>query len=252
MKARTIGIISIKGGVGKTTSTINIGTGLAELGKKVLLVDADYTSPNLALHFGIVAPDKTLHHVFRGKINIQEAIHSYADNLDILPCSLMTQKVNPLLLKEKLQSLKRLYDFIVIDASPALNETMLSTICASDELLVVTSPDYPTLNATMHAVRVARKQKTPITGLVVNKVRGKKFELTREEIEDAAGVPIIGAVFDDIAVPSSVADTLPALLHKPRAHSSRSFRKVAAHLADVDTHEGFFSSLRQWFSRRGR
>ena len=62
--AKTIGIISIKGGVGKTTSTVNIGAALAELGKKVLLVDADYTSPNLALHFGVVAPQKTLQHVF--------------------------------------------------------------------------------------------------------------------------------------------------------------------------------------------
>jgi len=252
MPARILGIVSIKGGVGKTTSTVNVGTALSEMNKKVLLVDADFGSPNLALHFGMVNPSKTLNHVFQGKVAPHEAIQRYNDNLDILPCSVITQKVHPALLKEKLAPLRKLYDYILIDASPTLNETMLSTIMASDELLVVTSPDYPTLNATLYAVRVARKQKTPIAGLLVNRIRGKKFELTRQEIEDAAGVPVIGAVFDDVNVPASVAETQPAMQFKPWTHSSRAYRQVAAHLADENVGEGFFSSLTQWFRNRGR
>src|SRR3989344_272253 len=174
MPARILGIVSIKGGVGKTTSTVNVGTALSEMNKKVLLVDADFGSPNLALHFGMVNPSKTLNHVFQGKVAPHEAIQRYNDNLDVMPCSVITQKIHPALLKEKLQPLRKLYDYILIDASPTLNETMLSTIMASDELLVVTSPDYPTLNATLYAVRVARKQKTPIGGLLVNRIHGKK------------------------------------------------------------------------------
>src|SRR3989344_5180002 len=252
MPARILGIVSIKGGVGKTTSTVNVGTALSEMNKKVLLVDADFGSPNLALHFGMVNPSKTLNHVFQGKVAPHEAIQRYNDNLDILPCSVITQKVHPALLKEKLAPLRKLYDYILIDASPTLNETMLSTIMASDELLVVTSPDYPTLNATLYAVRVARKQKTPIAGLLVNRIRGKKFELIRQEIEDAAGVTVIGAVFDDLAVPASVAQTEPALQFKPWAHSSRAYRQVAAHIADETSADGFFSSLRRWFENRRR
>lgn len=252
MIARTIGVISIKGGVGKTVTTCNLGSALAELGKKVLLVDADFSSPNLGLHFGIVSPDKTLHHVFTDKITAHEAIRGYSENLDILPCSLIGERVNPYLLKEKLSVLKKLYDYILIDASPTLNDDMLATIVASDELLVVTSPDYPTLSATLHAVKMAQKKKTPIVGLVLNKVRGKKFELTAREIEEASGVGILGVVRDDVHVPASIAGTKPALEHKPRARASRSFRQIAAQIAGVDYESSFFGPLRNWFFSRGQ
>ena len=247
---KTIGIISIKGGVGKTTSTVNIGAALAELGKKVLLVDADYTSPNLALHFGVVAPQKTLHTVFQGKISAQEAILPYHENLDVLPCSVITERVHPGLLKEKIQTLKKFYDFILIDAAPTLNEVMLATILASDQLLVITSPDYPTLNATLHAVKAAQKQKTPILGLVVNKIRGRKFELTRKEIEDAAGVRVIGAIFDDVNVPASVAETKPTVHFKPRAHASTAYRGIAEQLVGIKKRSSFAASIKSWLKLR--
>lgn len=252
MTAKTIGVISIKGGVGKTVTTCNLGSALAELGKKVLLVDADFSSPNLALHFGIVSPEKTLHHVFTDKATAYEAVNNYTENLDILPCSLIGEKINPYLLKEKLNGLRKIYDYILIDASPTLNDDMLATIVASDELLVVTSPDYPTLSATLHAVKMARKKKTPIVGLVLNKVRGKKFELTAEEIEEASGVGILGVVRDDVHVPASVAGTKPTLEHKPRGRASRSFRQIAAALAGVDYDDSFFGPLRSWFRSRGQ
>ncbi len=252
MTAKTIGVISIKGGVGKTVTTCNLGSALAELGKKVLLVDADFTSPNLALHFGIVSPEKTLHHVFAGKVTAYEAVHNYSENLDILPCSLVGEKVNPYLLKEKLSGVKKLYDYILIDAAPTLNDDMLATIVASDELLVVTSPDYPTLSATLHAVKMAQKKKTPIVGLVLNKVRGKKFELTPKEIEEASGVNILGVVRDDIHIPASIAGTKPAVEHKPRTHASRSFRQIAAALAEIDYDRSIFATLRNWFQSRGK
>ncbi|MBI4153101.1 AAA family ATPase [Candidatus Woesearchaeota archaeon] len=252
MTAKTIGVISINGGVGKTITTCNLGSALAELGKRVLLVDADFNSPNLALHFGIISPEKTLHHVFTDKATAYEAVHNYRENLDILPSSLIGEKINPYLLKEKLHGLRKMYDYILIDASPTLNDDMLATIVASDELVVVTSPDYPTLSATLNAVKVAGKKKTPIAGLVLNKVRGKKFELTPEEIEEASGVSILGVVRDDAHIPASVAGTKPMLEHKPRGRASKSFRQIAAALAEIDYDQSFFGSLRGWFQSRGQ
>ena len=253
MGAKAIGIVSIKGGVGKTTATVNLGTALAEFGKKVLLVDADFGSPNLALHLGLVRPKKSLDMVFKGKLTAYEAIHSYLENLDILPCSLMADKVNPYTLKEKLEGVKNLYDYILIDAAPTLNDEMLATIVASDEMLVVTSPDYPTLSATLYAVKVAKKEKTPITGLILNRVRGKKFELSAEDIEEAADVAILGVVREDLAVPHSVAETMPAVMFKPRAKAAREFKRIAAHLMGIDYDDGFWSQLkRSIFKRKGK
>jgi septum site-determining protein MinD len=227
MTAKTLGVISIKGGVGKTVTTCNIGTALAELGNKVLLVDADFTSPNLALHLGVLSPKNTLHHVFKDRVTAYEAVQNYRENLDILPCSLIGERLNPFLLKEKLAGLRNLYDYILIDSAP-------------------------TLSATLHAVKMARKKKTPIMGLVLNKVRGRKFELTSQEIEEASGVGILGVVRDDVHVPGSVAGTVATLEHRPRARSSRAFRKIAAEIAGVDYDKSVFGSLRNWFGSRGR
>ena len=252
MIAKVIGIVSIKGGVGKTTAAVNLGAALADFGKKVLLVDADFGSPNLALHLGLVRPKKTLDMVFKGKLTAYEAIHSYLENLDILPCSLMADRVNPFMLKEKLEGVRNLYDYIVIDAAPTLNDEMLATIVASDELLVVTSPDYPTLSATLHAVKVAKKEKTPIAGLLLNRVRGKKFELTTEEIEEAADVAILGVVREDLTVPQSVAETMPAMMFKPRAKAVRSFKKIAADLIGIEYDDSFWSQLKNVFKRKDK
>lgn len=248
--AKILGVVSIKGGVGKTTTAANIGSALAEFGKKVLLIDADFSAPSLGLHFGLVKPKKTLHHVLHGKITAVEAVQPCRENLDMLPCSLMAGKLNPFLLRDKIQGLRKLYDYILIDAAPTLNDDMLSTILASDELLVVTSPDYPTLSATLHAVRVAAKENKPIAGLLLNRVRGKSFELTEEEIAEAAGVPILGTIKEDLAVPKGIAETTPATLYKPNARASTSFKRVAAALAEVDYQDGILARLKLWFGRK--
>ena len=231
MSARTIGIISIKGGVGKTSCTANLGAALAkEFGKKVLLVDANFTAPNLGLHFGIVDPEKTLHDVLLDKVDIKDAILDHNGEFHILPAALVDRKINPFKLKQKLQELKPHYDFILLDSSPNLNEEILATMIASDELLVVTSPDYPTLSTTMRAVNLAKQKKTPINGLILNKIRGKKFELSIQDIEGACNVPVIGVLPDEIAMLESVAKTTSVLSHKPYANTSVEFKKLAATL----------------------
>ena len=91
--SKTIGIISIKGGVGKTTAVSNLGAVLAnEFKKKVLLVDANFSAPNLGLHLGIVNPENTLHDVMDNKVSVHEAIKKHDDGFHVLPASLVYKK----------------------------------------------------------------------------------------------------------------------------------------------------------------
>lgn len=248
MKAKIIGIISIKGGVGKTSVAANLGVAFSHFNKKTLIVDADFSSPNLSMHFGLLKPLKTINQVFKDKITPFEAIHEYAHNLDLLPSALVSEKIDPYLLKEKIETLREHYDYIIVDSSPTLNHEMLATIVASDELFVVTSPDYPTLSATLHATKVAKQQKTPITGLILNRVRNKKFELTLEDIQEASDTPILAVLKEDLSVPFSVAHTTPSTLLKPMAHTSVEFMKLAASIVKEQYQDPrFLSKLKNIF-----
>lgn len=230
-KGKIIGIISIKGGVGKTTAVSNLGAMLSkEFGKKVLIVDANFSAPNLALHMGFINPETTLSDVLLDKVDVKEAIYEHDVGFHILPTALLHRKINPFKLRNKINKLKSIYDFILIDSSPTLNEEMLSTIVASDHLLVVTSPDLPTLSCTMHAVKVAKRKKTPIAGLIINRVRNKKYELSLDEIQDTTGVPVVAVLPDDTKVLEALAHSIPASVFSPRKNFAVEYKKLAASL----------------------
>ena len=228
-EAKVIGILSIKGGVGKTSCTANIGASIAHhFGKKVLLIDTNYSAPNLGFHVGLLEPETTIHDVLSDKANIEEAIHPISDNFDVIVADLVGKEIQPFKLKKKIKAVKHKYDYIILDSSPNLNHEMLSTMLASDELYVVTSPDYPTLSTTMRAVKLAKEKNAEIKGLILNRVRGKKFELSIEDIEDAAGVPVVSVLPEDVKVLESLASTTPVSMNSPKAKSSIEFKRLAA------------------------
>lgn len=229
--AKVFGIIALKGGVGKTTIVANLGAALAEeFNKKVLIVDANFSTPHLGLHVGLINPNYTLHRALNNGYPIHESIYQHPIGFHIIPGSLSHVPINPWQLKEKLEPLKKVYDIILIDSSPSLNDELVATMAASDELLVVSTPDYPTLSSTIHAVNVAKKKNTPIKGIILNKVRKKDFELEKKDIEDASEIDIIAIFPDDIRVLKSLSQMVPMVSYEPKKELSHLFKKLAGDL----------------------
>ena len=227
---KSIGVISIKGGVGKTSAVSALGDSIADFGKKVLLIDANFSAPNLGIHLNIVNPEKTIHHVLSRKSNTSEAIHKL-DKFDVIPASLFERiNVNFMKLREYVDRLKRSYDYIIIDSSPALNDETLSAMFASDEMIVMTTPDYSTLGTTIKAIKIAKQRGTPISGIVLNKVYHKNFEISPVEIEETSGVPIMAIIPHDINVMRAQANFVPSTSFKRRSEGSYEYKKLAATL----------------------
>ncbi len=225
---KSIGVISLKGGVGKTTSVVSLGAALAEFGKKVLLVDGNLSAPNLGLHLNIIDPQSSLHHVLDRISNISDSIVKVG-NLDVLPSSLFYgSQVNPLLIKDKLKTVKKDYDVILIDSSPTLDDETLGTILASDELLVVTTPDHVTLSTTIKAIKSAKQRGIPISGLILNKVYNKNFEVPLESIEKTIEVPVLAVIPHDINMIKALSKFEPFTEFKPHSEGSVEFKKLAA------------------------
>jgi pilus assembly protein CpaE len=208
---KTIGLISLKGGVGKTTLSAAVATDLANRhGKKVLLIDANYSAPNLGLHMDIISPKKSVHDVLNGS-KISSAIHSQY-GVDVIPGDFLYSKsINPLKLKSKLAYFKRNYDFVVLDASPSLNDEVFSTILASDHLFVVSTADYPTLSCSMKAAKIAKQKGSKIEGIILNKVN-KKYGVGLEEIQESTGIPVVARIQNDGIVDMALHERVPATL----------------------------------------
>ena len=229
--AKTIGVLSLKGGVGKTSAVVALGDALSNFGKKVLLVDANFSAPNLGIHFNIIDPETTLHDVLSKKANISQAIYKLGENLHLIPSGVFANnQINPMKLRDNLKYLKKSYDVILIDSSPALNEETLAAMYASDELLVVTTPDYPTMATTLKAVKMAKERGTPISGLIINQVHGKDFEIPIKDIEKTIDVPVMAVIPYDINVLKSVSDFIPSTSFKPNSKGSIEYKKLAATL----------------------
>lgn len=227
---KVIGILSLKGGVGKTSSVVALGHAISSFGKKVLLVDGNLSAPNLGLHLNLIEPEKTLHHVLGGKVHAKDSIHEL-ENFDVLPASVFNNsKISPLKLKNKLGYLKRRYDFILIDSPPSINEEALGVINASDEIFVVTTPDLPTLGMTLKTAKMIRQKGLPLNGLILNKVYGKNFELSVKHVEDTSDIPVMAVVPHDINVPRALSKFKSVVDYKPKSEGSEEFRRLAAAL----------------------
>lgn len=226
---KTIGIIAVKGGVGKTTTVANLAAVLSNTyNKRVLAVDANYSAPNLGLHLGLIDPVHSLHDVLLDKVDIKNAIINHKLGFDILPSSLQPKKINPYKLKNRLDKIKSDYDVILLDSSPTQNEEMLSSIVAADELVLVTSPDFPSLSCTLASIKASKNKK--IKGIIINKSLGKKFEISPQEIEATTGIKVLGTLTHDVKSLEALSKQVPLALHKPRRKLSKAYRNLAATL----------------------
>jgi MinD-like ATPase involved in chromosome partitioning or flagellar assembly len=208
---KTLGFISLKGGVGKTTVSTAVATHLANAyHKKVLLIDANFSAPNLGLHMNIISPKKTIHDVLSGD-SVSSALHNQY-GVDVIPGNFLHSKeINPMLLKDKIGHLKNNYDFVVLDSSPTLNEEMLATIVASDHIFAVSTPDYPTLSCTLRAAQLAKQRHRPISGILVNQSHGT-YDVDLHEIQESTGVSVVAKIKYDDVQHMALAERVPAPL----------------------------------------
>ena len=229
---RIISVLSGKGGVGKTTLVSNLGTSLAKRGKNVIILDGNVTTPNLSLHLGIPFYPVTLHDVLRSKMPIESAIYHHHDTgLKIIPASLSAEAVKDVDLDRFRTVLLKLLgkaEIVIVDAAAGLGKEALAAVSVADDLIIVTIPEMPAVTDALKTIKLAQDNGTRILGVVVNRVRGLKHELTMNEIKAMLEVPIISIIPEDIAVQKSIAKRIPVVHHKPHSRASIEFQRLAA------------------------
>lgn len=230
-------VTSGKGGVGKTTVVSNLGTALAEYGKDTVIVDANLTTPSLGFHLGIPLYPKTLHDVLRGEAHISEAMYVHNSGLKIVPAGISLndlRNTSPDRLSEVLLDMVGEPELILVDSSAGLGREAVKAMESSDEVLIVTNPDLPSVTDALKSASLAENSGTMVYGVVLNRVRGTPSELSVEEVESMVGHPIIAVIPEDSKVHESIAMKTPLVLHNPTSPASIEIRRLAASMAGVE------------------
>ncbi|MFT2010887.1 ParA family protein [Pontibacter sp. 13R65] len=194
MKTTVVAVINQKGGTGKTTTTINLGSALSKLGKKVLLIDLDPQS-NLSYSLAVTNPDGTLADVLLGNRNISDILVETggmwmapgSNDLVDVEISLVTQPEREKFLKNVLTDAKG-FDYVLIDCPPSLSVLTLNALTAANEVLIPLQMEVLTLQGldqilnTITKVKKAFNPKLKVKGIVVVMFDSRR-KLSQEVLE---------------------------------------------------------------------
>ncbi|MBS3108168.1 cell division ATPase MinD [Candidatus Woesearchaeota archaeon] len=247
-----IAIAGAKGGIGKTTTALNLAAALKSFNHSVIVVDGNISTPNIGLHVGVSKFPINLHHALSGKNHITEAIYNHPSGISIVPASisiddLSNAKVEKL--PSTIRGLTGLADFVLIDTSAGLSRETLSALKAADSIIVVTNPEMPSVTEALKTIKLSEKFRKDVLGVVVTRTKKDSFDLSIPNVETLLEKPVIGVVPEDIAVRHSLYKREFVINSDPKAMASISYKKLAANLLNEEYNEeeevkrGFFSRL---------
>jgi len=244
---RTVAIANQKGGVGKTTTAINLATALSAIGRKVLIVDAD-SQGNASTGLGIMPADRrqTTYDLISG--DAVTPLSTGIPNLDIIPATVDLSGAEIELLdvpnrerrmKDALARIASGYDLVLIDCPPALGMVTLNALVAADEVLVPLQCEFFALEGlslllgTIERVRAAHNNDLKVSGIVLT-MYDKRNRLSREVVDDVRGV--MGETVYETVIPRNVRVSeapsygKPVMLHAFKSAGAQAYVHLAGEM----------------------
>ena len=204
--SEVIVVTSGKGGVGKTTTTANLGTGLAAVGKKVVLIDTDIGLRNLDVVMGL--ENRIVYNlvdVVEGKCRIKQALirDKRYPGLYLMPSAQTRDKsaVNPSQMVRMVDTLREQFDYIILDCPAGIEQGFQNAIACADRALVITTPEVSSIRDADRIIGLLEANEIEKIDLVINKLkiamvkRGDMMSVA--DVSDILAIPLIGIVPDD-------------------------------------------------------
>lgn len=259
-------ITSGKGGVGKTTTTANIGTALALMDKKVCLIDTDIGLRNLDVVMGLenrIVYD--IVDVVQGRCKLKQALikDKRFDYLSLLPAAQTSDKsaVTPEGMIEIIKELKTEYDYIIIDCPAGIEQGFQNAIAGADKAIVVTTPEKSSVRDADRIIGLLEKEDIEPPSLVINRIRKHMMKngdmLEIDEIVQILSINLIGIVLDDDEVIKASNHGEPVAF-QPNTKASIAYRNIARRilgesipLQSLEDETGMFRKVKKFFGIRG-
>lgn len=236
-----VSVINQKGGVAKTTTSLNVASAWAAEGRKILLVDLDPQSSATKAVFGDREFEKTIYDVIMNQARVEDAIVTSEDfGIDVLPAEIMLSGVDLQLaahfgreqiLRRKLEPVARRYDSIIIDCSPSLGLMTINALMASKDIIIPICPEYFSLKgidlilATLQNIRTGLGYRVDIRGVVITRFRDRKVakDVIRQVREQYNLNVFTSYIPDSIAVEEAHHQHTPVHKYAPRSPASRAY-----------------------------
>ncbi|MCZ7396982.1 MAG: cell division ATPase MinD [Candidatus Methanoperedens sp.] len=234
MTARVYTIASGKGGTGKTTSTLNLGTALAQLGKKTIILDADIGMANLGLLLGLERCKITLHEVLCGSAKISEAVYDGPAGLKVVPSGLSLkgfQNSNPEKLREVMSTIVEGMDFVLIDAPAGISKDGVIPLAVADKVLLVVNPELSSMADALKTKALTEMLGRSVEGVILNRAEMEKTEIGSNKVSELLGVKVLVMIPEDANVRRSAAFKTPIVIRAPTSPAAIAYCKLAALLA---------------------
>lgn len=255
-------VTSGKGGVGKTTTTANIGTGLALQGKKVVLVDTDIGLRNLDVVMGLenrIVYD--LVDVVEGTCRVKQALikDKRFEGLYLLPAAQTRDKsaVKPDQMLKLCEELKEEFDYILVDCPAGIEQGFKNAIAGASRALVVTTPEVSAVRDADRIIGLLEANELRNPKLLINRVRPDMVKrgdmMSMDDIIDILAIDLIGVVPDDEKIIVSTNRGEPAVTDE-KSLAGQAYRNITRRIMgedvpmlDLEAEEGFVFKLKKLF-----
>ena len=255
--SRVMAITSGKGGVGKTNVVAGLAMSLANMGQRVVVLDADFGLANIDILLGLT-PTHTLEHVLRGEKLLEEILLDGPNGIKVIPASSGIQEMtrldaaSELRLIQGLQRVSENQDWLLIDTAAGIHDSVLKLLMAAQEILLVTTPEPTSLVDAYAMVKVVhlRDPKKPIWLLINNAQSETEAEETIEQLQAATlrflgrELQVLGLIPADPFILQAVRQQRGVVEVFPHSPSALAFRTIADQLKKkVPLQKGSFTSF---------
>lgn len=233
-------IAGAKGGVGKTTTSINLGTVLADLDKKVVTVELDLAMANLVDFLEFDADFETattLHDVLAGRADLGEATYETDSGLTVVPSGTDLDGYADTDLERLpaiVQQLRWEYDLILLDTPAGLSEETIRPMQLSDQAIVISTPRVSSVRNAQNTIQLAERTETDVFGLLLTK-SGTGASPGATRIAEFLDIELLGHVPEDEAVPHAQDKGEPVVRNSPRSGAAIAYRKIARKIGGEGT-----------------
>ena len=234
-------VISAKGGVGKTTTSINLASALSFFGRNVIAIDADLTAPNMSIHLGVPTLPSSIHDALDGRVPLSSCLYYHPCGLRIIPGNIAyesSKAINLAGFKTIIHELDGKAELVIVDGAPGVSPEAQTIIDAVDFVLPITTPDLAAMSDARKTIKMARELNKHVLGIIVNRVRGEDHEIDIRNIEAFLEVPVIGVIPEESSVRAAYQLKGPVLYTHPDGEAALAYKKLAAKVIGEDFQDG--------------